>query len=218
MSVEQFIQVFPLTVVGLAAATSLISFRYDYPVVLKQLSVLWVFNFSADLAGYITRALGLRNLWIYNIDFWVLCIALAWLYRQQIKGARIRTAIRIFCLAFPVLVIINCMLFGIRDLQTVTLVTGGAFIVFIAADYFRQLYISDDSTRITHDPWFWFSFGFLIHFGGTLPFLGMLNYLWRYYPHFTRFYYLYFSNTFTILLNILIIVGFLCRRNYQKSR
>jgi hypothetical protein len=45
----------------------------------------------------------------------------------------------------------------------------------------------------------------------------MLNYLWRRYPEFTSFYYLYFCNSFTILLNILIITGFLCRRNYQQK-
>jgi hypothetical protein len=218
MNIEQFIFVFPLTTVGLAAATSLISFRYDYPLALRQLSILWAFNFCADLAGYITRSMGIRNLWIYNINFWILYMALAYLYRQQIRSRRIRAAIGIFYFIFPPLVIINCWLSGINDLQTVIIVAGGAFIVFLAAAYFRQLYISDDSDRITRDPWFWFSFGFLIQFGGTLPFLGMLNYLWQHYPQFTRFYYLYFSNAFTILLNILIIVGFLCRRNYQKSR
>ena len=218
MSLEQFIFVFPLSVVGLAAITSLISFRYDYPIALRQLSALWVFNFLADLAGYITRSMGIKNLWIYNIDFWVLYIVLAWLYKQQIGSRRIRAAISMFHFVFLPLVIIDTILFGINDLQTVVIVAGGAFIVFLAAAYFRQLYISDDSTRITRDPWFWFSFGFIIQFGGTMPFLGMLNYLWQHYPQFTRFYYLYFSNTFTILLNILIIVGFLCRRNYQKSR
>src|SRR6187402_2260430 len=217
MSLEQFIFVFPLSVVGLAAITSLISFRYDYPIALRQLSALWVFNFLADLAGYITRSMGIKNLWIYNIDFWVLYIVLAWLYKQRIGSRRIRAAISMFHFVFLPLVIIDTILFGINDLQTVVIVAGGAFIVFLAAAYFRQLYISDDSTRITRDPWFWFSFGFIIQFGGTMPFLGMLNYLWQHYPQFTRFYYLYFSNAFTILLNILIIVGCLCRRNYQKS-
>lgn len=218
MSYEQFISVFPITVVGLAAATSLISFRYDYPIALRQLSILWVFNFFADLAGYITRALDIRNLWIYNIDFWVLYMGLAWLYRQQIISRRISAAAGIFCILFPLLVVADVIVFGINDLQTVIIVAGGAFIVFLAAAYFRQLYISEDTERITRDPWFWFSFGFLIQFGGTLPFLGMLNYLWHHYPRFTRFYYLYFSNMFTILLNLLIIAGFLCRRDYQKSR
>jgi len=218
MSIDQFIRVFPLTVVGLAAATSLISFRYPHLKALRPLSILWVFNFCADLAGYITRSMGIRNLWIYNIDFWMLYIVLAWLYREQIRSRRIGAAIRIFYFLFPVLIIADCALFGINDLQTVIIVAGGAFIVFLAAAYFRQLYISDDNERITRDPWFWFSFGFIIQFGGTLPFLGMLNYLWQHYPQFTRFYYLYFSNTFTILLNVLIIAGFLCRRSYQKLR
>src|SRR3954465_2117503 len=156
MNIEQFIRVFPITVVGLAAATSLISFRRDYPITLRWLSILWVFNFCADLAGYITRAMDIRNLWIYNINFWVLYMALALLYRQQIISRRIRAAVGIFCILFPLLVIADVILFGIDDLQTVIIVAGGAFIVFLAAAYFWQLYISDDNDRITRDPWFWF--------------------------------------------------------------
>jgi hypothetical protein len=218
MSIENFIHVFPLTVVGLAAVASLISFRHDHLRALRPLSVLWIFNFLADLAGHITRAMNIKNLWIYNIDFWVLYMGLALLYRQQIISRQIGYAIRAFGILFPLLVFADVIMFGITDLQAVIIVTGGSFIVFLAAAYFRQLYISEDNERITRDPWFWFSFGFIIQFGGTLPFLGMLNYLWRHYPQFTRFYYLYFSNSFTILLNILIIAGFLCRRSYQKSR
>jgi hypothetical protein len=115
------------------------------------------------------------------------------------------------------LIVAETIFYGISDLQTGVIVAGSVYMVFLAASYFRQLYHSEESEPITRDPWFWFSFGFLIHFGGTVPFLGMLNYLWRHYPEYTRFYYTYFSNTFTVLLNLLIIAGFLCRINYQKS-
>ena len=98
------------------------------------------------------------------------------------------------------------------------IVGGGIFMIFLVAAYFRQLYLSEETESITRDPWFWFSFGFLIHFGGTVPFLGMLNFLWQHYKVFTSFYYIYFSNSFTLMLNLLIITGFLCRRNYQRSR
>jgi hypothetical protein len=218
MTFSEFYSTFPLFVVAVAAATSLISFRNNYPDALKKMSVLWVINFCVDLAGHITKHYGIKNHWLYNVFFWVMCMTLAYLYDRQIKNRYVHGSIRGFYILFPLLVVAESMIVGIDNLQAVIIVTGGIFMIFLSACYFRQLYLSDETEQITRDPWFWFSFGFIIHFGNTTPFLGMLNYLWRRYPEFTSFYYLYFSNTFTILLNILIITGFLCLRNYQKSR
>jgi len=217
MDNQPFITLLPLLLVGLAAAVSLLSFRYGYPAALKKLSVLWVINFGVDLAGHITRHYNIRNHWLYNMYFWIMYMTLAHLYDTQIQNKYVHRSIRWFIILFPLLVIAESIAYGIKDLQSMVIVAGGVFMIFLAAAYFRQLYLSEDTAQITRDPWFWFSFGFLIHFGGTVPFLGMLNYLWENYKTFTRIYYLYFSNSFTILLNILLIVGYLCRRNYQKS-
>ena len=217
MDATQIIRTLPLVIVGIAAAVSLISFIRHYPSALKQLSLLWVLNFSVDLAGYIIRDNDGHNLWLYNIYFWIMYVALAYLYGTQIRNKAIQKSIRWFYGLFPVLVIVQSATGGIIELQPLVIVGGGVFIIFLAASYFRQLYLSDDTKPITRDPWFWFSFGFLIHFGGTVPFLGMLNYLWAHYREFTTFYYLYFCNLFTVLLNLMIITGYLCLRNYQKS-
>jgi len=218
MNVEQFISWFPLFVVGLAAAISLRSFRYHYPVALKQLSLLWVLIFFIDLAGHIIKAYQVNNHWLYNIYYWLQYLSLPYLYYQQIQNQYIRNIIRVFYIAFPVFVLVDSIFIeGIVNLQSLIIVIGGIFIIFLAAAYFRQLYISEENEKITRDPWFWFSFGFIINFGGTVPFLGMLNYLLEHYRPFTRFYYLYFSNSYVILLNVLIIAGYLCRTHYQES-
>jgi hypothetical protein len=219
MDAERFILLhLPIVVVGLAAATTLLGFRYHYPITLKMMSVLWLFNFLVDLAGHVTRHLEIKNHWLYNINFWIFFISLSYLYSRQIESNVIRFIIRGFYVVFIIAVVIKSVSSGIEDLQTDIVVLGGSFIIFLSAAYFRQMYKSEDNEKITRDPWFWFSFGFIINFGGTVPFLGMFNYLWKYYPEFTESYYLYFSNSFTILLNILIITGYLCRINYQKSR
>jgi hypothetical protein len=218
MTAKDLFSTFPLLVVGLAAATSLISFKYNYPDTLKKLSLLWVVNFLVDLAGHITKYFDIKNHWLYNCYFWIMYLVLAWLYGSVIQDPYVKKSVKWFLVLFPLLIAADCIAFGITTLQTPVVVAGGVFMICLAAAYFRELYMSDENEPISRDPWFWFSFGFLIHFGGTIPFLGMLNYLWEHYRGFTSFYYLYFSNTFTILLNILIITGFLCRINYQKSR
>ena len=218
MPAVTFITTLPLVVVGMAATVSLVAFTRDYPLPYKKLSVLWMVNFCVDLAGHLMRAQGLKNHWLYNIYFWILYLAVAHIYASQVRHSIVHKSIRWFYILFPVLVIIETGLYGLQDLQPIMIVAGSVFMIFLMAAYFRQLYLSEDTEPITRDPWFWFSFGFIIHFGGTMPFLGMLNYLWAYNKPFTSFYYLYFSNSFTIFLNLLIITGFLCRKNYKKLR
>lgn len=218
MNTKLLISTLPLLMVGCAAATSLISFRYDYPTALRKLSVFWVFNFCIDLCGHITKYFGVRNHWLYNIYFWLMYLTLAYLYDGQVKNRYVHTGIRLFYIAFPLLMLTESLISGIHQLQTMMLVAGSVFMIFLAAAYFRQLYLSEDNEPVTQDPWFWFSFGFILYFGCTVPFLGMFNYLWAHYKEFTNFYYSYFCNSFAILLNLLIITGFLCQRNSQKSR
>lgn len=217
MNIQALISTLPLLVVGLAAATSLVSFRYDYPLALKKLSAFWVFNFCVDLAGHITKHFGIRNHWLYNIYFWLMYLVLAYLYGQQIRSRPIRNSIRVFYFLFPLLVVAESIVSGVTQLQTVVLVAGSIFMIFLSASYFRQLYLSEETEMVNSDPWFWFSFGFILYFGCTVPFLGMFNYLWANYKEFTNFYYLFFCNSFAVLLNILIIIGFLCRKSFQRS-
>jgi hypothetical protein len=217
MDLTQIIKTVPFVIVGFAAAVSLISFIRHYSSPLKKLSLLWVLNFAVDVAGFIIRARGENNLWLYNMYFWIMYLVLAHLYGTQISNSGIQQSIRWFYGLFPVLVTVQLLIGGIMQLQSLVIVVGGVFIIFLVAAYLRQLYVSEDTKPITRDPWFWFSFGFLIYFGGTVPFFGMLNFLWAHYKGFTTFYYLYFCNSFTVLLNLLLITGFLCRRNYQKS-
>lgn len=174
--------------------------------------------FAVDIAGYITQLMDIRNHWLYNIRDPFLYLALTYIYQLQLRNKLIQKIIRVFYISFPIFVIINShFIQGIVSLQTLTFVVGGSFITFLAGAYFWQLYVSEESEKITYDPFFWFSFGFLLYFGCTLPFLGMLNYLWELSQEFTIFYHTYISVAFSMLLNILIIVGFLCRTNYQKS-
>jgi len=218
MNAKLLISTLPLLVVGCAAAVSLVSFRRHYPAALRKLSVFWVFNFCVDLCGHITKYYGLKNHWLYNIYFWLMYLVLAYLYDRQVKNKYVHLAIRAFYIVFPLLVLAESLVSGIDKLQTLMLVAGSIFMIFLAAAYFRQLYLSEDNESVARDPWFWFSFGFILYFGCTVPFLGMLNYLWGHYKEFTNFYYSYFCNSFAILLNLLIITGFLCQRNFQKSR
>lgn len=218
MNFFQVISILPLAFFGIAAVISLRAFTHHFPIHFKILSVLWCLHFAVDLAGHITSMMHIYNHWLYNILNMFLYPTLMYVYQRQLQNACIRKLISVFYFGFIAFVIVNSLFIqGIASLQTLTIVVGGSLIIFLAGTYFWELYMSEATEKISKDPFFWFSFGFILYFGGTLPFLGMLNYLWERNEEFTTFYYKYISNAFAILLNVLIVIGFLCRKNYQRS-
>jgi hypothetical protein len=218
MNFERIISTAPLFFVALAAITSWCSFFYPFPKVLRQFSMLWTFILLVEIAGHLLKQYNIKNHLLYNFQNVVLYLALPFIYQQVLVNSFFKKIIRLYFLIYPVFILVNSIFIqGIDNLQSLNIVVGGSFMLFLAAAYLWQLYSSEDNEKITKDPFFWFSVGFILFFGGTVPFLGMLNYLWKHYQSFTRFYYTYFSNSFVILLNILIIIGFLCRKNLQKS-
>jgi hypothetical protein len=188
-----------------------------YPV--KLFAIVWTVTFLVELAGHITRQMAITNQSLYNGFNFFLYIGLAFSFKHQLKNPAISRLIEIYSICFVVFGIINtAFIQGWKNLQTLSIVLGGGFIFFLACAYFWQLYKSEETEKITHDPYFWFSFGLMAYLGGTIPFLGMLNYLWDNFKEFTQFYFLYVSNGFIIFLNILVTIGFLCRRNYPRLR
>ncbi len=171
------------------------------------------------MAGHITGQMKIKNHNLYNVFTFFFYIALAFAFHHQLKSKVLHRFIKVFYICFTAFVIVNSVFIqGLTNYQTLSVVLGGSFIFFLAIAYFWQLYVSEETNKITHDPFFWFSFGLVDYLGGTIPFLGMLNYLWDNFKEFTKFYFIYVSNAFTILLNILVTIGFLCRRNYPKLR
>jgi hypothetical protein len=217
MPVIQWISWFALCIFGAAAFVSLRSFRYNFPAELKWLSILWVLLFIIDVGGSFLKARHFRNLWVYNIFGWLFYLPLAALYYQIIDHPVIRKGIKVFAIFFIFLVVFDTLFIeGFHQLQSLVIVTGGTAIIILAGSYLRQLYISDSNEKITRDPWFWFSVGFIVYFGASVPYLGMLNYLWQYYTDFAAVYYSYIYIAFTMLMHCLFITGFLCRTNFQK--
>ncbi len=217
MSSSQIIALVPLIFIAACTIVSWRSFRLNFPGQLKLLSIAWTIMFLVEITGHITGYFNIRNQWLYNALFFCWYPLLAMSFYYQFTNPVIRKTITGFCILFPILFLIKVLFF--RDnygLQTLIFVIGGSYIILLSILYFRQLYLSEDNEQITRDPYFWFSAGFLLYFGGNVPFLGMYNYLDANYPGFLRFWGLYFSNAFIILLNIFVTVGFLCRTIYRK--
>jgi hypothetical protein len=217
MPVIQWISWLALGIFGAAAIISLRSFRNNFPADLKWLSVLWVLLFLIDVGGSILKIRNVHNLWVYNIFGWLFYLPLAALYYQKIDNTIVRKCIRVFAVLFMIMIVADTLFIeGFQRLQSLVIVVGGTAITIIAAAYLRQLYQSESNEKITRDPWFWFSIAFIVYFGGSVPYLGMLNFLWEHYTDFAAVYYFYIYITFTMVMHSLIITGFLCRTNFQR--
>ena len=202
--------------IGFTALLSIKAFLIDAPPALRMFARLCIITFLVELVGYLTRERELNH-WIYNIFHVFYYIYLANIFYHQLSNDKIKVLIPVFYVTLLLFVIYNTLFIqGLFSLQTYTIVIGGGFIIFLSGAYFWELFISTDHESITRDPFFWFCFGLILYFGGTIPFLGMFNYLSENFYDFTVFYYRNFSNAFSILLSILIMVGFLCRKTYQK--
>ncbi len=218
MPVIQWISWLALSIFGASAIISLRSFRNNFPADLKLLSLLWVVLFIIDVGGSILKIRNIHNLWVYNIFGWLFYLPLAALYYKKIDHSFIRKCIKVFAILFMMMIVADTLFIeGFWQLQSLVIVIGGTAIIILAATYLRQLYLSESNENITRDPWFWFSIAFIVYFGASVPYLGMLNYMWEHYTDFAAIYYFYIYITFTMVMHCLIITGFLCRTNFQKS-
>lgn len=216
-NLDQIIPIVPLIVTGIATLIGMRAFFVNAPQPVKMLAQLWIIIFLADLTGHVAQYFQMENFWFYNLHHFFLFFFLAAIYFKILENELLRISIQIYYGALIVFVIINSLFIqGLFALQTLTYVGGGVFTIYLSVAYLWQLLVSSDNERITRDPFFWLSFALIVYFGGTVPFFGMFNYLQEHFFEFTRFYYVYISNAFSIFLNTLVIVAFLCRKSYQK--
>jgi hypothetical protein len=214
-SQEQVVSFVPVLFIGLSAAVSTRALFTDAPPALKMFSRLCIITFCVELIGHLTKD-ETENYWLYNFFHFFYYTYLAHIFYNQLSSDRIKIFIPIFFVAFFAFALYNTLFGqGLYALQTYTMVIGGSFIFLLAGIYFWELIVSDGES-ITGDPFFWLSLGLIIYFGGTIPFLGMFNYLLENFYEFTVFYHRNISNAFSILLNILIVVAFLCKKGSPK--
>jgi hypothetical protein len=218
MSFEEMVRTIPLASLAVAVVVSWRSFRHPFPQALKLFSIVLTFWLFVQIIAHSMAIAGIRNYWVYNIFNPLYFLVTAYIYQQQISSVIIRKIITWFYGLFFIVVLANTIFLQdiISSYQTLTVVIGRSFIIFLAAAYFGQLYNNPGKEKITKDPFFWFSFGFILHFATTVPFLAMFNYLYNKYPGLSENYYFYFINSFATLQYITVIVGFLCKKSFQR--
>jgi hypothetical protein len=209
----------PLSFLLGAALFSLRSFKNNFPFYLKAFSIYWVVIFLIDLTGHLlVRSGATNNHWLYNSGQIITGIFMSWFYYQILKTSTSKKRLLMFLPLLFLLILLNSIFVQpITRLQTNNFVIVGFLIAILAAVYFWHLNQSEENITLIKDPLFWINFGLLFYYAATVPFFGMLNHLYSNYPKFTGLYFKIVTYGFSIFLNLCIITGFVCRKNFQKS-
>lgn len=209
----------PLVIIGITSLVGLRAFIIGAPEPLKKLSRLWLVLFAVEISGLVLKYVaGKPNKWLFNVFYIFFFLYLASIFARVLESNRVQTVIGFFYFAFIAFAIINAFFIqDVREFHSLTYVVGGIFSIYLSGAYLWQMVVSPDNDKVTRDPFFWVSFALVVYFGCTVPFYGMFNYLETYHYEFTVFYHTYISNTFSIVLNVLIMTAFLCRKRFPKS-
>lgn len=184
------------------------------PGYFKSFSYFWLFVLIVEITGHTLGRNGNNNHWLYNISFAITYLLLPWFFSRFPEADFLKKIYPGYAAAFVLFVMVQALYEKpFTELQTPVIVSGGIAVIFFAAYYLWHLYKSDEIIPVHKDPHFWISIGFLFYYVALTPFLGMLNYLWEHYRSFTITYNLIINFGFTILLNTLISVSFLCPKS-----
>ena len=208
----------PLLAMGAAAAVGLWSAVRGCPPPLKQLACLWTYLFLNEVAGHLIGYYHGKNYWLYNIFDVLFISALAHILGRILDSSFWKRAVQMFLILFPAFTLANIIFVQkMSQYNSVSFMAGGVFIILLSIAYFLQLFHSEDTSNIGKDPFFFICSGLLVYFGGMLPFLGMYNTMVSRHPDFMRSYALFVVNSLSILLNLLILTGYLCRKEYPRN-
>jgi len=199
----------PLLFVGLAAFSALDRLTHTAPLGIKIVAVMWLVVLPVEVAGHVTAAMGIRNHILYNIFDIGFFSAIYCAYMSATITLWKRRAYAILSGIFTIYSLVNLVFIqGVDHFNSYTYVIGGTLAIAFGTSYLYELLAYGRKMSVRPNPFFWFSAGFMVYFIGTIPFLGALNYYWEHYKTFSSLYFTYFSNGFSILLNLSMIVGF----------
>jgi hypothetical protein len=118
------------------------------------------------------------NHWIYNLYTTGQIIFLSLIYSQSLVSGISKKAISVFSLLYPILVLLNVVLYqSFFKFHTLTYTLGCLFIIALIFAYFNQLLHSEEISSLRKNPFFWFNIGNAIYLIGSIFYLGSVNFI-----------------------------------------
>jgi len=103
--------------------------------------------------------------------------------RQFFLTGKIRRIISYAIWIYPSMALINVFFFFFYQLTTGATyghMSGAILVIFFCANYYNQLLRSSPNLKLLKHPPFWICTGLIFFYGAMLPFLGILNYAFKF--------------------------------------
>lgn len=208
---EFFAKYYPTVFVLACGITILVAYRNSWPLSFKILAIFVlgyvVGDTTANIVGFVTKK---SNHYIYNFLYAVQFMVIPLFFYYHLTSKFLKKVIIYFFFVFPLFEILNTIWMQGPILHTFSYVLGGSFAMLLSVAYLWQLYISEETHSIFHDPVFWFSLAWLLIFAVTVPYIGMFNYLIQNFYELASKYYLLVFDITECIRSILLMIGFLC--------
>lgn len=204
--------------VGIAAFTSLISFRLRYPRHLQFFSILLLVTFGIEVASMINVLLHLKlgNL-LYNIFVPLEMMSYAWVFRGLYRSVAMKRLTEIFIILFPIFAgSMSVLVFGIKQWNSFMMVGGCLFVVILASRYYYELFTSTELVKFNRTPEFWIATGMILLYSCQLPFFGALHYLVNNYLDLATDL-MHVMQVVNAVMYLLFTYGYLCKISTAKS-
>jgi len=204
----------------LSAGIALSQLRKNLPYHLKVFAVLLGYTALVELSAYIlrNRLEGGNNLALYNVFMLFEFLAYAWYFRQIITSARIRKAIDVFLVVYPVYwFYVVFFIFKLNQWNSYVFVGGALFTIFCAIMFCFQGFVDDEVVRYRKYSEFWIALGLIVFYTCAMPYMGMFNLLSQNAPQVAVFF-KYLLLIMNIVMYSTFSYAYLCRMiNTRKS-
>jgi hypothetical protein len=181
------------------------------------LLVTFVLDLTGGIMARLYHIFHLSNHWVYNISISVEYQFLPWFYLLVLRTPLIRRIIKIYLIVFPFFILNNVLMQGWNTYNTFTLIAGGTFTIFLVVVYFYELLNNTTYINLFAEPLFWISVSLLFYHVGTVPYLGMLNFINDNLPQVAKQYYPLIVKVLNAVMYFLFTIAFLCQFNPRKS-
>jgi hypothetical protein len=198
-------------------AAAVLTYKRTQPFYMKIFLLFLAVTFAIESTMWVIAVyLHNRTTWLANIGLIIEFSFYGLFFYQVLRGVFIKNLIRVFLVTFPLFSIYNITLGqGLHVFNHHTFIFGGVMVVMLCVMYFYELMRSPSYVDIIREPVFWIATGVIFFYIGTLPYFGLINYLFKHFPEIAKSYFV-IVKVLNILLYILFTIAYLCRRGRQR--
>ena len=209
-------RILPIILLAIVAIISTYSWSKSN-LALKIVAIISLLNLLTEVLGNYMGYIGTNNIWLYNISDFIR-FPLWFLFFNCTFTNLFQKKIGLYsAFLFPFLWLFLCFFQSISVFQTYSFIIGSMVLLLCCFLYLFNEYKSNSTESLFREPNLWVCLGLLIYYSLNLPFIGLYNWLYHISSQFALTYFYVCVVGSSLLLNLSLIIAFLCNLKNTKS-